>query len=348
LTDFAPVPRKYRFDGWTPERQKGFIEALAETGCVSRAAAMVNMAQANCYTLRRAAGAEAFRRAWDAALDFGLKRLKDIAFERAIEGELVPVFQGGKLIGFRRKHNDKLLIFCLRHYGEDANGKRTTINYFSTRASAGAGAVAGAGGAAADVQEAPPPLPAGVVPLPQQAGGGLGCAEASTTTVRTVISGRGGVANDNKGRLDAAAAVLNGFEGVALDPEAEAAIAAAIEACAARARAVEAAFEEGGEAAADAGEATGEPFVRLPQGGDPYRGALVPATCMEEVVPFAAGEAPWTLAGLDMPPERAEIEALLEAKRAAANDGGGEATALAAGAGAVKRGGRARRSGGGG
>ncbi len=95
---------------------------------------MVNIAQTNCYELRRAPGAEEFRRAWDAALDFGLKRLKDIAFERAIEGQLVPVFVAGKLMGFRRKRNDALLMFCLRHYGQDAEGKRTTINYFSTRA----------------------------------------------------------------------------------------------------------------------------------------------------------------------------------------------------------------------
>ncbi|KGB52210.1 hypothetical protein [Sphingopyxis sp. LC363] len=138
LPEFTPVPRKYRHDGWTPERQRAFIAALADTGSVRRAAAMVNMAQTNCYTLRRADGAESFRRAWEAALDFGVARLKDIAFERAIDGYLVPVFVAGKLMGFRRKHNDALLMFCLRHYGQDAGGKRTTINYFSTRASAGA------------------------------------------------------------------------------------------------------------------------------------------------------------------------------------------------------------------
>jgi hypothetical protein len=144
LPDFAPVPRKYRHDGWTPERQKAFIEALADTGCVSRAAAMVNMAQANCYTLRRAPGAEEFRRAWDAALDFGLQRLKDIAFERAIEGYQVPVFSAGKLMGYRRKTNDALLMFCLRHYGHDAEGRRTTIAYYSAAAMAGVGAGVGA------------------------------------------------------------------------------------------------------------------------------------------------------------------------------------------------------------
>ena len=65
LPDFTPVPRRNnRHDGWTPERQRAFIEALADTGSVTRAAAMVNMAQANCYTLRRADGAECFRGGW--------------------------------------------------------------------------------------------------------------------------------------------------------------------------------------------------------------------------------------------------------------------------------------------
>lgn len=249
LPDFEPVPRRYRHDGFTPERQKAFIEALADTGCVSRAARMINMAQTNCYALRRAPGAEGFRRAWDAALDFGLKRLKDIAFERAIEGQLVPVFVAGKLMGFRRKRNDALLMFCLRHYGQDAQGRRTTINYFSTRANAGGDADAGA------------------------------AAQASTTTLRTVISG-GGEADPEHG--DRIAAVLDGFEGVPLDAEAERAIAAAIAACAERRDAAEATLELGGDAAADLLEDDpGESFVRLPHNGTPYRGELIPAVELE-------------------------------------------------------------------
>jgi hypothetical protein len=311
IAEFTPVPRRYRHDGWTPERQKAFIEALADTGCVTRAAAMVNMAQANCYALRRAPGAEEFRRAWDATLDFGLKRLKDVAFERAIEGQLVPVFVAGKLMGFRRKRNDALLMFCLRHYGQDANGKRTTINYFSTRASAGA---AGEGAPPRSrIESGMVPLPcenrggitgaanpstapsSGAVPLPQQAGGGM--AETSTTTVRTVINGSGPSAGSGQAD-DEAAAVLNGFAGVALDLEAEAAIAAALEACAARARAAEAAYARGGEAAIDAAEDDpGESFVRIGERSDPYRGELLPAVQVDEFVPFAEGEAHWTLAG---------------------------------------------------
>ena len=269
---FTPVPRRYRHDGWTPERQRAFIAALADTGCVDRSARMVNIAQTNCYELRRAPGAEEFRRAWDAALDFGLLRLKDIAFERAIEGQLVPVFVAGKLMGFRRKRNDALLMFCLRHYGQDADGRRTTINYFSTRASAAA--AAGEGGAAS-------------------AG-----AEASTRTVRTVISGRPSTGSGQAERDDKTAAVLNGFEGVKLDAEAEAAIARALEDCAARARAAEDACEAGGVARAEAlADNPGESFFR----SQDYHGELIPPCLVEEFVPFAEGEPHWQLAGAEKP-----------------------------------------------
>jgi len=292
LPAFTPVPRRYRHDGWTPARQKAFIEALADTGCVERAARMTNMSSENAYVLRRSAGADEFRRAWEAALDFGLKRMKDIAFERAIEGQLVPVFVAGKLLGFRRKRNDALLMFCLRHYGQDAQGKRTTINYFSTRASAGA--------AASDM---PTPIDRAALSPGQgqerdrssrKREGSLAAAEASTTTVRTVISGPAGGAD----QVDAAAAVLEGFEGVALDPQAEAEIGAALEACAARAREAAAAYEQGGLAAADAAE--GDPAESFFRSDLCYRGELVPAVTLEEFVPFREGERPWTDAGADV------------------------------------------------
>ena len=310
LPEFAPVPRRYRHDGWTPERQKAFIEALADTGCVDRAARMVNIARTNAYTLRRAKGADGFRRAWDAALDFGLKRLKDIAFERAIEGYLVPVFVGGKLMGFRRKHNDALLMFCLRHYGQDANGKRTTVNYFSSRASAGAAAVLRDGASAGSA----PPQDERI------------CAEAqaSATTVRTVISGPADGVECARAD-DEAAAVLGGFEGVALDERAAAEIAAALEACAERAREAQAAFDAGGAAAIEAGLDDPETgFVRIGPKDSPIRGALEPVVETELVAPFAAGEDDWVWAGAEMPAELAQWrDAAAQAEAAAKAEGGG-------------------------
>lgn len=276
LPDFAPVPRKYRHDGWTPARQRAFVEALADTGSVTRAAGMVNMAQTNCYTLRRAPGAEGFRRAWDAALDFGVARLKDIAFERAVEGELIPVFHNGKLMGFRRKRNDALLIFCLRHYGQDAGGRRTTVNYFSNKAVAG---VATGNGDA-----------------------GAGAAASASTTLRTVSSGASASPEALALRDDRLAASIQGFDGVALDSEAEAAIVAALEECAARARAADAAQEEGGPPAIEAvADDPGEPFVRLTEVDSPYLGNLVPPAVSEDVETFVPGEDGWRLAGAEKP-----------------------------------------------
>ncbi|HZG08001.1 MAG TPA: hypothetical protein VEZ70_03370 [Allosphingosinicella sp.] len=302
LPEFAPVPRRYRHDGWTPERQKAFIEALADTGSVRRAARQVNMSQANAYALRRSAGAEGFRRAWDAALDFGLKRLKDIAFERAVEGYLVPVFVAGKLMGFRRKHNDALLMFCLRHYGRDAGGKRTTVNYFSSRASAGAGAGGADGAVGAE-------------------------AEASATTVRTVISG-GPDGAEAALSNEAAAEALAGFEGAALDPQAAAEIAAALEACAARAREARAGYAEGGLGAALAArDDLDEPWVPQPERASMWDVGLEPPVMLEDGVTLSGGEDSWEMAGEEMPEAWARyLDAAEREAGAAAADGEGEAS----------------------
>lgn len=114
---FEPVPRAHiRYDGWTPERQRAFIKALAETGCVRRAAKWVGMADAGAYALRRSEGAEDFRRAWAEAQSIGIERLSDVAFERALYGIAVPIFHKGEQVGERRWYNDRLLMFTLRHH----------------------------------------------------------------------------------------------------------------------------------------------------------------------------------------------------------------------------------------
>lgn len=120
--DFEPVPRKYRYDGWTAERQRAFIAALAETGSVKAAATRINMSPEGAYYLRRQPGADGFRAAWIAALDHGVQRLADIAVERAIEGVPVPIHWRGEQVGEKRRYNDRLLMFILRHHLADRYG----------------------------------------------------------------------------------------------------------------------------------------------------------------------------------------------------------------------------------
>jgi hypothetical protein len=112
---FTPVPRaKDRADGWTPEKQADFIEALSETGTVTAAAAKVGMGTTSAYNLRKSPGAASFAEAWDAAQRTGFARLQDIAMDRAINGVSVPHYYKGELVGEGRWYDNRLLMFMMR------------------------------------------------------------------------------------------------------------------------------------------------------------------------------------------------------------------------------------------
>lgn len=118
--DWVPVLKKRRKDGWSPDKQRAFIEALADSGSVATAAMSVDMSESSAYRLRRSPGAEAFDRAWSAAIDAASKKLLDAAFERALVGTDEPVFdREGHRVGRRFRQSDRLLMFLLRAYGPD-------------------------------------------------------------------------------------------------------------------------------------------------------------------------------------------------------------------------------------
>ena len=60
---FTPVPLQPRHDGWTPDRQAAFIDALAHSGCVDEACRSVGMGRASAYALRARPDAVSFRHA---------------------------------------------------------------------------------------------------------------------------------------------------------------------------------------------------------------------------------------------------------------------------------------------
>jgi hypothetical protein len=113
---FAAVPVRPRHDGWTAEKQQAFIEGLADTGSVTKAALGVFMSPDSAYRLRRRADAGEFDKAWEAALAVATRRLVDVAFERAIDGVENPVFHKGEVVGLRRTVSDRLLMFLLKHH----------------------------------------------------------------------------------------------------------------------------------------------------------------------------------------------------------------------------------------
>jgi hypothetical protein len=85
--DFTPVPlTRVRHDGWTPERQRQYLIALAAMGTVDSAAQAVGMSRISAYKLKGRADAESFAREWDRAVGFGRSMQYDYAMERAING----------------------------------------------------------------------------------------------------------------------------------------------------------------------------------------------------------------------------------------------------------------------
>lgn len=120
---FTPVLLRCRHDGWLPDKQHEFIDALAETACVDEACAHVGMSRKSAYALRRRPEAQAFRMAWDTALDYGMRRLADAVIGRAVAGVEVPHYYRGELVGTHRRYNDRLAMWLLAHRQPDRFGK---------------------------------------------------------------------------------------------------------------------------------------------------------------------------------------------------------------------------------
>jgi len=112
--EFTPVPRlRKRRNGWTPETQRAFIDALALCGCVSQAARAVGKAPKSAYRLLQSEGAESFAEAWDQAIARGIDNLRMTALDRALNGAWVPVVRRGRLVRFEHRKSDRLAIALL-------------------------------------------------------------------------------------------------------------------------------------------------------------------------------------------------------------------------------------------
>jgi len=109
VLDFDPVPVRSRA-GWTPQRQREFVEALADTGIVRAAAARVGMTEQSVNWLRRRADARAFDLACETAFRIGARRIHSIAYERAIEGSVRRHYYHGELKSEERVYDNRLLI----------------------------------------------------------------------------------------------------------------------------------------------------------------------------------------------------------------------------------------------
>ena len=124
LPGYEPVTlHRQRHDGWTAERQRVFLIALAETGCISEACRMAGITTRSAYRLRGHPLGKPFAAAWDQALRYATARLMTIAYDRAIRGSVREIWRKGKLVGEVRQPSDRLLMFLLTTMGPRKRGQ---------------------------------------------------------------------------------------------------------------------------------------------------------------------------------------------------------------------------------
>lgn len=101
----------------TPEKEAGFLAALADTGNVTLSARAINTGRRTVYEWREAD--DVFAKAWDRAVKIAVIGLEDEARVRAEDGVDEPVFHGGKQCGTVRRYSDTLLIFLLKAHNPE-------------------------------------------------------------------------------------------------------------------------------------------------------------------------------------------------------------------------------------
>lgn len=100
-----------RWAGWSAERQRLFLDNLAETGSVHLASAAARLTARSAYKLR--VRSPAFAAAWDVAEQLAVGRLSALAFDRAIHGRLEKVWSGDDLVAEKQVPSDKMLMWLL-------------------------------------------------------------------------------------------------------------------------------------------------------------------------------------------------------------------------------------------
>lgn len=129
----TPTPRH---DGWTPERQRVFLEKLAQCGSVPHAAAAAGLSASSAYRARVRPGMRAFYLGWDAALDVAADMFEQIALERAFNGVAQPVFYKGEVVGERIVYDGALTLHMLRRIEERRHANRDSLAFSKKHASA--------------------------------------------------------------------------------------------------------------------------------------------------------------------------------------------------------------------
>ncbi|NIJ15157.1 hypothetical protein [Sphingobium vermicomposti] len=110
-----PTPaQQSRADGWSPARQRHFLETLAATGVITTACDAVHISPRAAYALRIRRDGAAFRLGWDAAILIARARLADDLLARALNGHEEVIrkdAEAGEIT--RHRHDNRLAMSML-------------------------------------------------------------------------------------------------------------------------------------------------------------------------------------------------------------------------------------------
>lgn len=114
LPDDLPAPADAtRADGWTPARQRRFLETLAATGVILLACESVRITARSAYNLRIRHDGAAFRLGWDAAILIARDRLATDLLARAITGQEEVIRRDPDNLEIRRHRHDNRLAMSM-------------------------------------------------------------------------------------------------------------------------------------------------------------------------------------------------------------------------------------------
>lgn len=108
----SPSPET-RADGWTPARQRRFLETLASTGVIRLACEAVRITPRSAYNLRIRRDGAAFRLGWDAAILIARARLADDLMARAITGQTETIRKDEDTHDITRHRHDNRLAMSM-------------------------------------------------------------------------------------------------------------------------------------------------------------------------------------------------------------------------------------------
>ena len=129
----ATTERAQRHDGWTPDRQRAFLESIAEGYSVEQACRLVGMAPSSAYALRRRAAGAGFALGWRAANLLAREKVADTLLARAIDGQVDTYTRADGATVTRHRYDNRLASTMLARLDRFADAEAREATHHAAR-----------------------------------------------------------------------------------------------------------------------------------------------------------------------------------------------------------------------